>query len=141
MKVADYNDFYPNQQTSVLIYSEKFIRERRDVAQRFMRAYVKGLRFYFSALKNGSISGENADKVIDILVKNTSITDPAVYRKLAPSGVDPDGRVATGSLRNDLVLFKQLKLVDDPSITVDDIMDDSFVDGVVKDLGSWKDRR
>ena len=138
VKVADYNDFYPNQQTSVLIYSEKFMRERRSTAERFMRAYVKGLRFYYAALKDGHIAGDNADKVIDILVKNTGITDPAVYRKLAPSGVDPDGRVATGSLRNDLVLFKQLKLVDNPAITVDDVMDESFVDGALKELGSWK---
>ena len=41
VKVADYNDFYPNQQTSVLLYSEKFIKERRETASRFMRAYVK----------------------------------------------------------------------------------------------------
>lgn len=141
VKVADYNDFYPNQQTSVLIYSEKFIRERRPTAEKFMRAYVKGLRYYYGALKDGRIAGDNADKVIDILVKNTGITDPAVYRKLAPSGVDPDGRVATASLRNDLVLFKQLKLVDNPAITVDDIMDGSFVDGVLKELGAWKDGR
>ena len=141
VKVADYNDFYPNQQTSVLIYSEKFIRERRETAQRFMRAYVRGLRYYHAALKDGHIAGDNADKVIDILTKNTGITDPAVYRKLAPSGVDPDGRISTDSLRNDLVLFKQLKLVDNPAITVDDIMDESFVDDVVRELGSLKDKR
>ncbi len=140
-KVADYNDFYPNQQTSVLLYSEKFMKERRGTAERFMRAYVKGLRFYYAALKDGRIAGENAEKVIDILVGNTGIADPAVYRKLAPSGVDPDGRVATASLRNDLALFKQLKLIDNPDIGVDDIMDESFVEGAVKELGAWKDRR
>lgn len=141
VKVADYNDFYPNQQTSVLIYSEKFMKERRAVAQKFMRAYVRGLRFYYGALKDGKIAGDNAEKVIEILTKNTTITDPAVYRKLAPSGIDPDGRIATASLRNDLALFKQLKLVDDAKITVDDIIDESFVDEVVKELGSLKGAR
>jgi NitT/TauT family transport system substrate-binding protein len=138
VKVADYNDFYPNQQTSVLIYSETFIKERRATAQKFMRAYVRGLRYYYGALKDGKIAGENADKVIDILVRNTAITDPNVYRKLAPSGVDPDGRIATASLRNDLELFKRLKLIDDPKITVDDIVDLSFVEETEKELGPWK---
>jgi NitT/TauT family transport system substrate-binding protein len=141
VKVADYNDFYPNQQTSVLIYSEKFMKERRAVAQKFMRAYVRGIRFYYGALKDGKIAGDNADKVIDILVKNTTITDPAVYRKLAPSGIDPDGRIATDSLRNDLKLYKELGLVDDARITVDDIVDESFVDNAVKELGSWKEKK
>jgi NitT/TauT family transport system substrate-binding protein len=139
VKVADYNDFYPGQQTSVLLYSEKFMTQRRETAQKFMRAYVKGLRFYYAALKDGRIAGENAEKVIDILTKNTGIRDPAVYRKLAPSGIDPDGRIATSSLRNDLAFFKRLKLVDNPDITVDDIMDQSFVDNVIKDIGAWKD--
>ena len=67
VKVADYNEFYPNQQTSVLIYSEKFMKQRRAVAQKFMRAYVRGIRFYFAALKDGKIAGENAEKVIDIV--------------------------------------------------------------------------
>ncbi len=141
LKAADYNDFYPGQQTAVLIYSQKFATERRAAAQGFMRAYVKGLRFYHESLKDGRIAGPNAAQVIDILVKNTGIADRSIYEKLAPSAVDPDGRLSTGSLRNDLILFKDDRLIDDPKITVDDLLDSSFVEDALSQLGQINPKR
>lgn len=141
LKAADYNDFYPGQQTAVLIYSQKFATERRAAAQGFMRAYVKGLRFYHESLKDGRIAGPNAAQVIDILVKNTGIADRSIYEKLAPSAVDPDGRLSTGSLRNDLILFKDDRLIDDPKITVDDLLDASFVEDALSQLGQINPKR
>jgi NitT/TauT family transport system substrate-binding protein len=141
LKAADYNDFYPGQQTAVLIYSQKFATERRAAAQGFMRAYIKGLRFYHESLKDGRIAGPNAAQVIDILVKNTGNADRSIYEKLAPSAVDPDGRLSTGSLRNDLTLYKEERLIDDPKITVDDIVDGSFVEDALLKLGQINPKR
>ena len=136
VKAADYNDFYPGQQTAVLIYSEKFATERRQTAQKFMRAYIRGLRFYVGSLANGRISGANAERVIDILMRHTGVTDRDVYRQAAPSGVDPDGRIGAASLRNDLILFKQENLIDKPEMRVEDIIDMSFVEDALQVLGS-----
>ncbi len=136
VKGADYNDFYPGQQTAVLIYSEKFATARREAAQKFMRAYIRGLRFYAGSLAGGRIAGANAERVIDILVRHTGVTDRDVYRQAAPSGVDPDGRIGASSLRNDLVLFKQEQLIDKPEMQVEDIVDMSFVEDALRVLGA-----
>lgn len=141
LKAADYNDFYPGQQTAALIYSEKFATERRAAAQGFTRAYIKGIRFYFDSLKDGRIAGSNAKEVIDILVNNTGIADRSIYENLAPSGVDPDGRLSTGSLRNDLVMYKDDQLIDDPKMTVEDILDTSFVEDALLKIGEINPRR
>src|SRR6202166_3968603 len=37
---------YPDQQTAVVFYSERFSKDRRGVAERFMRAYIRGIRLY-----------------------------------------------------------------------------------------------
>jgi len=47
---------YPDQQTAVVFYADDFIRNRRDVAERFMRAYMRGIRFYNDALKGGHLA-------------------------------------------------------------------------------------
>src|SRR5215472_15271328 len=66
---------YPDQQTAVVFYSERFIKDRRDVAERFRRPYLRGTRFNNDALKNGRLAGPAAGEVIAILAKYTSIKD------------------------------------------------------------------
>src|SRR6516165_5744517 len=60
---------YPDQQTAVVFYSERFIKDRRDVAERFMRAYIRGIRVYNDALKDGRLAGPTAGEVVSILAK------------------------------------------------------------------------
>src|SRR5499426_2599527 len=57
VRFKDTNEFYPHQQISVIFYSDKFARERKDVADRFMRAWLRGVRTYNDALKDGKIAG------------------------------------------------------------------------------------
>ena len=47
---------YPDQQTAVVFYSERFVKNR-DAGERFMRAYVRGIRLYNDALKDGHLAG------------------------------------------------------------------------------------
>ena len=101
-----------------------------------MRAYIRGLRFYVGSLAGGRISGANAERVIDILMRHTGVADRDIYRQAAPSGVDPDGRIGLASLRNDLVLFKQEQLIDRPAMQVEDIVDMSFVEDALRVLGT-----
>jgi NitT/TauT family transport system substrate-binding protein len=127
----------PDQQIAVAIYSGKFVAERRDVAQRFMRAYLRGVRDYFRALKGGRLAGPNADEIIAILTEYTTIKDPAVYRRIIPSSVDPDGRVKLDSLKTDLAFYKEHGFVQSPTIEVEDVVDNSFVEDAVKALGPY----
>jgi NitT/TauT family transport system substrate-binding protein len=107
---------------------------------RFMRAYIKGARYYNDALANGKLAGPNAADVISILTEKTRIKNPAVFRAITPNGCDPDGRVNVASMQRDLDLYRKLGLVTNPKLTAAQTVDTSFTDAAVKQLGPYKPR-
>ena len=130
---------YPNHQLAVVLYSGAFIKRNPDAAKRFMRAYLRAVRDYNDALKDGKIAGPNADEVIAILTEYTNIKDGNLYRTISPQGCNPDGRVHEASLKNDLAFYKSEGLIKG-DVTVDQTLDHSFVDAALKDLGPYKAR-
>jgi NitT/TauT family transport system substrate-binding protein len=137
VRFAGNDEIYPDQQTAVVLYSEIFARQRPQVASKFMRAYVKAIREYNDALKGGKIAGPNADEVISILTEYTFIKDARIHREITPAAIDPDVRMNLKGLRNDLQFFKERKLIQDPGITVERIVDTAFADAAVKELGPY----
>lgn len=127
---------YPGQQTAVALYADEFIK-RHDVAQKFMNAYLRALRDYNDALKGGRLAGPGADEIIAILNQYTRIKDPKVYRDMTPFAANPDGRVNKVTLQNDYDFFKGRGLISG-HVTVDQVIDDSFADEAVRQLGPYK---
>jgi NitT/TauT family transport system substrate-binding protein len=138
VRIAGNDEIYPDQQTAVVLYSDVFTRQRPQIGQKFMRAYVKAIREYNDALKDGKIAGPNADEVISILTEYTFIKDPNIHREITPAAIDPDVRMNLKGLANDLQFFKERKLIQDPAIMVERIIDTSFADRAVKELGPYK---
>ncbi len=138
VRIAGNDEIYPNQQTAVVLYSELFMRERAEVALKFMRAYIKAVREYNDALEGGKLAGPNAEEVISILTEYTFIKDPKVHREVTPAAIDPDGRMSLDGLRNDLKFFKERRLLQDSSMTVERIVDTSVVDKAVAELGPYR---
>jgi NitT/TauT family transport system substrate-binding protein len=68
------------------------------------------------------------------------IKDPNVHRRITPAAIDPDGRLGLDSLRNDLVFFKEQRLIADPGMTVERIIDTSFAEQAAKALGPYQPR-
>ena len=140
VRVAGNDELYPSQQTAVVLYSEIFTKTRPQQAQKFMRAYIKAVREYNDALKDGKIAGPNANEVVSILTEYTFIKDANIHRSITPAAIDPDGRMNLDGLRNDLAFFKEQKLLQDPNITVERIIDTSFVEQAAKELGPYQPR-
>lgn len=133
VRVSD-DRMYPNQQVAVLLYSGEFARKRRDVAQRFMVAYVKAARYFNGALANGRFAGPNAEALIRIMIENTRVKDPALYQKMVPNGIDPDGRLNLDSMRKDLEFYGKQGYLEKP-VQLDSAVDLSFVESALKVLG------
>jgi NitT/TauT family transport system substrate-binding protein len=131
------DEILPNHQIAVLLYSEDFALKHRDEAIRFMRAYIRAVRFYNGALKDGRLAGPNADEVIAILSEATPIKSRAIYQAITPTGMNPDGRVNRESLAYDLAFYYEQGLIKG-AIRLDDVLDASFVDAVVKELGPYR---
>ncbi len=130
------DELVPRHTIAQLLYSEELGVKKRDAGLRFMRAYLRGARYYFGSLKDGRIAGPNADEVISVLTEMTPIKDANVYRSMTPNGIDPDGRMNIPSLEADFDLYKRLGLVQG-DVRVSDVLDLSFVEQAIRDLGPY----
>jgi len=123
----------PGHQTAVVLFSEKFAQQR-DVAVRFMKAYIQGARFYNDAFvkKDGA---KRAEAVV-ILAKATKL-DVALFDAMVMPGIDPTGKVNLDSIREIQTWFvakgSQQKLID-----LAKAVDLSFADAAVRQLGPYK---
>lgn len=130
---------YPYHQLSVVFYGGNFIRDNPEVAKKFMRAYVRAVRDYNDALNDGKLAGPKAEEIISILTEFTNIKDPNVYRAMVPHGTNPDGKLNEASLRKDYQFFKEQGLLQG-NVSVEQVVDNSFVEAALKDLGPYVQR-
>jgi NitT/TauT family transport system substrate-binding protein len=130
------DEIIPNHQIAVLLYSENFVK-KPEAARRFMRAYLRAVRFYNGALQDGRMIGPNADEVIAILAEATPIKDPAIYKAITPTGMNPDGKVNIRSLADDAAFYREQGLITG-NIKVEDVVDESFVEAALKELGPYR---
>lgn len=135
VKFSSSDVLVPNGTNSCLVYAGSFGRANREAATNFMVAYIRGLRFYAGALRNGRLAGPNAAEVISILTKYTPIKDPAVFRAITPNAVDPNGRLNLRSLNEDLSVFQDAGLVPH-DVTVAQAVDPSYVEAALKIISS-----
>jgi NitT/TauT family transport system substrate-binding protein len=135
---ASRDTIYPGQQTAVVLFSDTFIKQR-DIAQKFMNAYIRALRDYNDALKDGRLAGPGANEIIAILNEYTRIKDPAVYRAMTPFAANPDGHVNKVTMQNDYDFYRGRSLISG-RVTVDQVIDHSFADAAVSKLGVYQAR-
>ncbi len=123
-------DYYPfKAQNGVVMYSEKFMRERPEPARRWMVAYLRGVRAYTAALSGG---GDRA--AIDaILAKYTAVKNPALYAKMQPIDFDANGRLELRSLELDQDWFLNLGLQQQRA-DLAQVIDYRYVDDAVRRL-------
>ena len=128
------DELIPGHQIANLLYSEKFATARSDEARRFMKAYLRAIRFYNGALKDSRMAGPNADEVIAILTATTPIKDPSIFRIITPNGCDPNGFINLESLKLDFNNYRDAGLIKG-NVTVEQVIDRSFVDAALAELG------
>jgi NitT/TauT family transport system substrate-binding protein len=127
------DEIYPNQQIAALFYSPDFAG-RTDAAQRFMIAYVRSLRDYNDAFAKNRGRAE----VAQVLARNTTVKDLALYDKMTPAGLDPDGRMNVQGVRDDLAVFGRLGCITSELADVSRVVDESFVNYAVGVLGPYQ---
>jgi len=137
VRLATVDRFYPDQQQTVIVFSNKFMKDRPDVAERFMVAYLRGVRAYMDTLKDGLIAGKGADDVIASIMNHTGPKDAALLKRIFPVVIDPNGEVNLASMKKDWEFLKSKGLID-KTTTPEDIVDMSYVQAAVKKLGPYK---
>jgi NitT/TauT family transport system substrate-binding protein len=127
------DQIYPDHQISVMIYSDKFRLERKDVALRFMRAYLRGVRAQNASIVNGKLAGRDADEFIGLIAANTPVKDRDFIRSITLSYSSDDGKVNVASLEEDFEIFKAEGLIEG-KISVSEALDPTFAETASRQL-------
>jgi NitT/TauT family transport system substrate-binding protein len=134
VRFMDTNEFYPYQQISVIFFSDRFATERKEVAEKFMRAWLRGVRSYNDAIKDGKIAG--ADEVVAIMAKSFNM-NPGLIREMYSQAVDVTGAVNAAGVQKDLDFFLQQGWVTG-QIKASDVIDMSFARKASAELGPYQ---
>ena len=130
------DEIYPNQQAAVTTFGALFVK-KKEVAEAFMRAYLRAVHVYNDALKGGRIAGKNADEIVGIIAKYSGVKDEALLRNVIPSACDPDGMPNLEGLQRDLAFVQKLELVD-KKLTAEQVIDLSFLKAAQAKVGMYK---
>ena len=136
VRFMDTNVFYPHQQISTIFYSDRFARERKDVADKFMRAWLRGVRAYNDAIKGGKIAGSGADEVVQTMAKSFNMK-PELIRDMYSQAVHVDGAVNAAGIQKDLDFFQKQGMVAG-QIKASDVIDMSFARNASAGLGPYQ---
>ncbi|HXP92617.1 MAG TPA: ABC transporter substrate-binding protein [Candidatus Binatia bacterium] len=136
VKIMGDDAYYPNQQIAAILYGTTLLKTHRDAGSRFMRAYIRGVRFYNDSLRNGKITGPHAENILRIFSDASKQSDAAILAAVTPNGNNPNGRPNLTSMLEDLSFFREQGLIQG-NISPKDIVDLSFVDDAVKQLGPY----
>lgn len=134
VKFEPYSAFYPVYQSGVILFGTSLLDQDRAKGEKFMRAYLRAVRFYDSALKDGHIVGPNADYIYDAIAELTKQKDKTVFHDMVASWCNPNGAIEIASVKTDLADFKAEGEVP-PDIDADRVVDMSFVQAALKQLG------
>ncbi len=129
---------YPNHEIAVIYFTGKFVGEKPDVAKRFLKAFLRGVRDHDDALgPDGKLVGEKGEAIINILNEYTPIKDPQFYRNFPLAACNPDGTINVESIATDLAAFKAQGLIEG-DVDLAKVVDTRFLDAAVKELGPYK---
>ena len=136
VRFVDTNEFYPNQQISVIFYSEKFSTERKAVADRLMRAWLRGVRTYNDTIKDGKIAAPGSDEIVQIMAKSFSMK-PELIREMYSTAVHVNGDVNAAGIQKDLDFFQSRNWVTG-QVKAADVIDMSFAQRASAALGPYQ---
>ncbi len=130
------DEIYPNHAISAVIYPGHFAK-KTDLATRFIKAYLRGVRDFNDALENGVFAGPRGEEIVAVLAEYSLIKDAAVHRSFVQSAINPDGALNPASLQTDFDIFREVKLIEG-DVTVEKAVDMSFLQAALKQLGPYK---
>jgi NitT/TauT family transport system substrate-binding protein len=126
------DEFYPHQQSAVIVYGPQFMADQPAAARRFMVAYLRGVRDHYAAF----VEGRQKAEIIDILARTTPVKDTALYERMVPPGLNPDGYVNLQTMARDMewwVRHGQL----DAALDAAQLVDHSYVEYALARLGRF----
>ncbi len=126
-------DFYPGNIIGVIFFGEKMAAERPEMGRRFIGAYLRAVRDFVDASRDGKLDGPGADSIVSTIISHFKVSE-AMVRGMYVQAINPNGGVTADELRKDWVFFRDQGLIKG-STPIEKIVDMSFVDAALKDIG------
>jgi NitT/TauT family transport system substrate-binding protein len=130
VRLVNIDQVVPDQQVGTIAYGTRFIAAHRDLANRFMVAYLQGIRAYTAAFGRGL----DKPRIIQIFIDHTPIKDPQLWAEMLPAGLNPTGKLNVESIQQAENFFHKIGLVPEPPL-LSTFIDHSFVDHANQVLG------
>ncbi|MBV9119570.1 MAG: ABC transporter substrate-binding protein [Chloroflexi bacterium] len=124
----------PNYPAQWLFYSVDFAKNQPDVAQRFMVAHMKAIRYVNDAV----FKGKNSDDLINIYVAHNKGSTADQWKSMGPVFNEVNGAVNMDAINNDqdyYIAHGWQKQKIDPKT----IVDTSFSEAALKTLGPYQE--
>src|SRR5713226_287196 len=132
--VAVTGDLYPGAVGVVLALSPGFAKSQPEASQRFVYAFLKGLRDYYHAFIAKDASAADKQAVIQALIQHTPVKDPNLYSVIGLPSVDPNGALDLSSWDAFQDYFMQRGL-QQTKVDLKKYQDPSCIAGAVTRLG------
>jgi NitT/TauT family transport system substrate-binding protein len=139
-KVAGTDEVFPGEQSAAIMFGDRFIKDRPEVAQKVMNAYLEAVRFYLSAIKDARLQGPRGEEIARILTKHTAVKDPKVYLQIPLHIVPPDLALNKEYIQRELDFWHEQDLIK-TDFDVSDAIDMSFAEKAVAELGPAQESR
>ncbi|MDX1805826.1 MAG: taurine ABC transporter substrate-binding protein, partial [Paenisporosarcina sp.] len=132
-RFGDATDFAPEAQIAMVLGSPQFMNDEQDVSLRFMAAYLKGVRDYNDAF----IKNEGKDEIIDIMTQYTALKDAAVWEDVFVTGLDPNGKMFIGDIRDQYEMYKKNGAIRG-EFKFDEAIDTTITEKAVEIIGEYE---
>lgn len=125
------SEVVPGAEFGVVLFSPQFAA-KRDVAVRWMAAYLQGARDYDAAF----FRDVHRSAIVARLTKASPIKDAHLYQEMGFPLIDPNGGLNLASVDDQMNWFVKAGDLRDP-IDLDQVVDESFAREAVARLGSY----
>ena len=131
IKWKGYADIVPGIQQTVVIFSSEFAANR-DIADRWMTAYIRGIRDYNDAF----VKNTHRQLTVETLANALSVS-PKVFDDMSFSHIDPDGKLNLAAMEDQMRWSVQMGYLPGP-VDMASVVDPSFAEAAVAQLGPYR---
>jgi NitT/TauT family transport system substrate-binding protein len=124
------SDIVPGFQIAVVVFSPQFAAQR-DLATRWMTAYLRGIRDYNDAF----VKNANRPRAVETLADALSVK-PTLFDSIGFAHIDPDGKVNIASIEDLTRWYVNMGYLSSP-VDVARVVDPTFTEAAVAKLGPY----
>lgn len=134
-RFLDATDYAPEAQIAMVLGSPKFLTERRDIALRFMAAYLQGVRDYHDVFIKGI---DDDGEVISIMANHTALKDTELWKEVGVTGLNPNGHIFEEDVEKQYQFYKDNGAIVG-ELDFDQIIDMSLVEEAIEIIGTYEE--